>query len=98
MRSKDVGDLEEGILIKLLKSDNLDLKEIEIWNQIIKWGKVQCSLNGDDKDDTKKWSIEDLNTLKLSLENCLPHIRYFLISGADYHDKVRPFKKFYQKN
>src|SRR2546421_1810581 len=86
LRSKDIGDLEEGVLVKLLKSDNLDLKEIEIWNQIIKWGKVQCSLNVDEKDNIEKWSNEDFDMLRLSLTNCLSHIRYFLIPGADYHD------------
>jgi hypothetical protein len=94
LRSKDIGDLDESILIKLLKSDNLDLKEIEIWNQIIKWGKVQCSLN---KDNINDWSTEDFDMLKLSLTNCLSHIRFFLISGADYHDKIRPFKKILSK-
>ncbi|GBB87468.1 hypothetical protein RclHR1_13940006 [Rhizophagus clarus] len=97
LRSKDIGNLEENILIKLLKSDNLDLKEIEIWNQIIKWGKVQCSLNGNDKENIEDWTNEDFEMLKLSLTNCLSHIRFFLISGADYHDKIRPFKKILSK-
>ncbi|CAB4418998.1 unnamed protein product [Rhizophagus irregularis] len=97
LRSKDIGDLEESILIRLLKSDNLDLKEIEIWNQIIKWGKVQCSLNSNDKENIKDWSTKDFDMLRLTLANCLSHVRFFLISGADYHDKIRPFKKILSK-
>ncbi|RGB40363.1 hypothetical protein C1646_663926 [Rhizophagus diaphanus] len=97
LRSKDIGDLEESILIRLLKSDNLDLKEIEIWNQIIRWGKVQCSLNSNDKENIKDWSTEDFDMLRSTLANCLSHVRFFLISGADYHDKIRPFKKILSK-
>ncbi|CAB5213258.1 unnamed protein product [Rhizophagus irregularis] len=73
LRSKDIGNLEESILIRLLKSDNLDLKEIEIWNQIIKWGKVQCSLNSNDKENIKDWSTEDFDMLRSTLANCLSH-------------------------
>ncbi|CAG8505298.1 8834_t:CDS:1 [Funneliformis mosseae] len=97
LRSKDIGHLEESILTKLLMSDNLDLKEIEIWNQVIKWGKVKCSLDTEEKDDINNWKTEDFEKLKSSLKDCLPHIRFFLISGADYHDKVRPFKKILSK-
>ncbi|RIB22190.1 hypothetical protein C2G38_2243466 [Gigaspora rosea] len=70
--------LPENILIFILKLDNLQMDEGKIWDYTIKWGIAQnpsLPLNPD------RWSDENFLTLKSSLQNCLPFIRYFQISG-----------------
>ncbi|RIB16232.1 hypothetical protein C2G38_2190500 [Gigaspora rosea] len=82
--------LPENILIFILKLDNLQMDEGKIWDYIINWGIAQnpsLPLNPD------QWSDEHFLTLKSSLQNFLPLIRYFQISGEDIFEKVRPYQK-----
>ncbi|RIB16236.1 hypothetical protein C2G38_2190506 [Gigaspora rosea] len=70
--------------------DNLQMDEGKIWDYIINWGIAQnpsLPLNPD------QWSDEHFLALKSSLQNCLPLIRYFQISGEDIFEKVRPYQK-----
>ncbi|RIB24925.1 hypothetical protein C2G38_2068724, partial [Gigaspora rosea] len=71
------------------------MDEIKIWNHIIDWGIAQ---NSNLESDPEDWSQEDFLTLKTSLKNCLPHIRYFQISGNDIIDKVYPYQQILDKN
>ncbi|RIB08488.1 hypothetical protein C2G38_2211541 [Gigaspora rosea] len=82
--------LSENILIFILKLDDLQMDEGNIWDYIIKWGIAQ---NPSLPPDLDKWSDEHFLTLKNSLQNCLPLIRYFQISGEDIFDKIRPYQK-----
>ncbi|RIB16238.1 hypothetical protein C2G38_1526351 [Gigaspora rosea] len=78
------------MLIFILKLDNLQMDEGKIWDYIINWGIAQnpsLPLNPD------QWSDEHFLALKSSLQNCLPLIRYFQISGEDIFEKVRPYQK-----
>jgi hypothetical protein len=59
----------------------------KIWDQIIKWGIAQ---NIDLPTDIKDWSHENFLTLKTTLQNCLPFIRYFQMSNEDIFDKLYP--------
>ncbi|RIB14389.1 hypothetical protein C2G38_2195264 [Gigaspora rosea] len=82
--------LSENILIFILKLDNLQMDEGKIWDYVIKRGVAQ---NLSLPPDIDKWSDEHFLTLKNSLQNCLPLIRYFQISGEDIFDKIRPYQK-----
>ncbi|RIB16234.1 hypothetical protein C2G38_2190503 [Gigaspora rosea] len=86
--------LPENILIFILKLDNLQMDEGKIWHYIINWGIAQnpsLPLNPD------QWSDEHFLALKSSLQNCLPLIRYFQISGEDIFEKVRPYQKIHDQ-
>ncbi|CAJ0876944.1 10857_t:CDS:2, partial [Entrophospora sp. SA101] len=83
--------LDESVLIPLLKRDDLLMEEIEIWEHLTEWGIAQnLSLNNK---NISKWTLEDFDLLKVTLQHCIPLIRYFNIDSADYYDKVRPFEK-----
>ncbi|RHZ67394.1 hypothetical protein Glove_301g54 [Diversispora epigaea] len=89
----DFTSLEESALLSLLKRDDLQMEEVKIWDYVIKWGIAQPNLptNFDD------WTKENFLTLKTTLQQCLPHIRYFHLSGVEIVDKIEPYKKILDK-
>ncbi|CAB4410592.1 unnamed protein product [Rhizophagus irregularis] len=85
--------LEKNILLGLLKRDDLTMDEIELWNNLIKWGIAQNSeLNGKNATNLNRWNNKDFLTLKNTLDPFISHIRYFDISSKDFHSKIWPFK------
>ncbi|RHZ67403.1 hypothetical protein Glove_301g28 [Diversispora epigaea] len=45
----------------------------------------------------EEWSKENFLTLKITLQQCLPHIRYFHLSSIQVVDKIKPYKKIIDK-
>jgi hypothetical protein len=85
--------LEKNILLGLIKRDDLLIDEIELWNNLIKWGIAQSSeLNGKNVANLNRWNTRDFLTLKNTLDPFISHIRYFNISPNDFHSKIWPFK------
>ncbi|RIB21919.1 TLD-domain-containing protein [Gigaspora rosea] len=94
--SEDFTSLQENALVSLIKRDDLQMEEIKIWNYIIKWGIAQnpgLPLNG-----PEQWTNENFLVLKNTLQNCLPYIRYFQISGDDIVENVQPYHQILDKN
>ncbi|RIB06305.1 hypothetical protein C2G38_2253294 [Gigaspora rosea] len=60
------------------------MDEGKLWDYVIKWGIAQ---NPSLPPDLDKWLDEHFLALKNSLQNCLPLIHYFQISGEDIFDK-----------
>ncbi|RHZ70451.1 hypothetical protein Glove_271g33 [Diversispora epigaea] len=92
--AEDFTSLQKSAFVSLLKRDDLQLEEGIIWEYIIKWGIAQNStlpLN------LNEWTKENFLTLKTTLQQCLPLIRYFHISSADIWKKVKPYKKILDK-
>ncbi|RHZ73877.1 hypothetical protein Glove_228g48 [Diversispora epigaea] len=88
--SEDFILLQEAELISILENDNLQLEEIKIWDYVVKWGIVQNpTLPG----NLEEWSKENFKTLKTTLQQCLPLIRYFHIPEKDIWEKLKPYKK-----
>ncbi|PKY43692.1 hypothetical protein RhiirA4_457747 [Rhizophagus irregularis] len=93
--SQDFISMDKSTLISIIKRDELELEEIEIWNNIIKWGISQePQINSNLLELTRK----DLNELKNRLDEILPHIRIFHITGNDFHEKIWPIKKILSKD
>ncbi|RHZ76272.1 hypothetical protein Glove_199g155 [Diversispora epigaea] len=92
--TEDFNSLHESALVSLLERDDLQLEEIVIWEYIIKWGIAQ---NFTLPVDLKEWTNENFTTLKTTLQQCLPLIRYFHISGIDVLKKIKPYKKILDK-
>ncbi|RHZ72558.1 hypothetical protein Glove_242g9 [Diversispora epigaea] len=88
--AEDFTSLQEAVLVSLLKRDDLQVKEVKIWEYIIKWGIAQ---NHTLPNNLDKWNEDNFLTLKTSLQHCLPYIRYFHIPGDDVLKKVKPYKK-----
>ncbi|RHZ67587.1 hypothetical protein Glove_300g127 [Diversispora epigaea] len=60
--------------------DDLKVEEIKIWDYIIKWRIAQ---NPTLSTNSKEWSKENFQTLRITLQQCLPLIRYFHIPVND---------------
>ncbi|RIB29316.1 hypothetical protein C2G38_2027830 [Gigaspora rosea] len=93
--SEDFASLQENALVSLIKRDDLQMEEVKIWKYVIKWGIAQHSSLSS---DPKNWTRENFQSLKNTLRNCLPHIRYFHISGDDIVDYIEPYRKILEKD
>ncbi|RIB01846.1 hypothetical protein C2G38_944897 [Gigaspora rosea] len=89
------GSFQENALVSIISRDDLQMDEVKIWNHIIKWGIVQ---NPDLPTDLEDWSNENFLALKTTLQNCLPHIRYFRMSGDSILNNVKPYHQILEKN
>ncbi|RHZ58626.1 hypothetical protein Glove_372g113 [Diversispora epigaea] len=87
--SEDFTSLQEAALISILEKDNLQLEEIKIWDYVIKWGIAQ---NSTLPRNLEEWSEENFKTLKTTLQQFLPLIRYFYISEKDIWEKLKPYR------
>ncbi|RIB15182.1 hypothetical protein C2G38_2193026 [Gigaspora rosea] len=98
--SKNFSSLDRDILYGLLEREDLEVDEIEIWENLIKWGIAQNVNSNDIKipNDVTKWTEEHFIALKNSVEQFIPLIRLFEISSKDFYYKVRPYKKILPKN
>ncbi|RHZ67409.1 hypothetical protein Glove_301g22 [Diversispora epigaea] len=90
----DFTSLEESALVSLLKRDDLQIEEVKIWDYVIKWGIAQTTTL---PTNLEEWSKENFLTLKITLQQCLPHIRYFHLSSIEVVDKIKPYKKIIDK-
>ncbi|RIB27902.1 hypothetical protein C2G38_2060788 [Gigaspora rosea] len=87
--SDDFINLQENALIALLKNDDLQMDESEIWDKVILWGKAKTP-NLPPK--IGEWNHDNFKSLKSTLQNCLSHIRYFQVSGEDVLKKIKPYR------
>ncbi|RHZ89485.1 hypothetical protein Glove_13g65 [Diversispora epigaea] len=92
--SSDFTSLPESALVSLLKRDDLQMEEVKIWDYILKWG---ISQNPTLPTNLEEWSKENFLTLKTTLQQCLPLIRYFHLSIIEIFDKITPYKKILDK-
>ncbi|RIB18187.1 hypothetical protein C2G38_2142247 [Gigaspora rosea] len=92
--SEEFISLQENALISLISRDDLQMEEVKIWNHVIEWGIAQ---NPDLPSDPEEWSLENFLALKTTLQNCLPHIRYFQMSGDDIFNYVQPYQPIFEK-
>ncbi|RHZ80160.1 hypothetical protein Glove_139g112 [Diversispora epigaea] len=92
--SDDFTSLKESELVSLLNRNDLQMEEVKIWDYAIKWG---ISQNSTLLTNLHDWTKENFTTLKTTLQQCLPHIRYFHLSSIEVVDKIEPYKKILDK-
>ncbi|GBB83235.1 hypothetical protein RclHR1_00100039 [Rhizophagus clarus] len=88
--SFDFTSLLEKSLIKLIERDDLQMKEIKVWEHVLKWGLAQ---NPTLIPDPVTWTDDDFNKMKNTLQHCFPLVRFFCLSSREFVQKVRPYKK-----
>ncbi|RIB28858.1 hypothetical protein C2G38_1335058 [Gigaspora rosea] len=93
--SEDFASLQENALVSLISRDDLQMEEVNIWNRVIEWGIAQ---NPGLLSDPESWSHENFLTIKTTLKNCFPHIRYFQMSSDDIVNNVEPYQQILEKN
>ncbi|CAG8534399.1 1343_t:CDS:2 [Acaulospora morrowiae] len=85
----------EKLLLAMLKCDDLQLEEIDVWGVALKWSASQAQIL---LRNVNQWSGEELSRFSKKLENCIEYIRFYHISGADFYHHVRPFKEAFPNN
>ncbi|PKY40282.1 BTB-domain-containing protein [Rhizophagus irregularis] len=88
--SLDFTSIPERSLVQLIKRDDLQMKEIDVWERVLKWGIAQ---NPTLLEDPNTWSDNDFKTIENTLQHCLPFIRFFCLSSKEFLQKVHPYKK-----
>ncbi|CAB4438883.1 unnamed protein product [Rhizophagus irregularis] len=89
-KSFDFISLSEKSLVSLIKRDDLQMKEVEVWDHVLKWG---LEKNPTLLPDPTTWSDDDFKIMKNTLQYCLPLIRFFSLSSDEFVQKIRPYKK-----
>jgi hypothetical protein len=89
-KSLDFTSLSEKSLISLIKRDDLQMREVEIWEHVLKWG---LEKNPTLLSEPTTWSDEDFKIMESTLQHCLPLIRFFSLSSEDFFQKIHPYKK-----
>ncbi|RGB43455.1 hypothetical protein C1646_518763 [Rhizophagus diaphanus] len=93
-KSLNFASIPEKLLITIIQSDNLQMEEIQVWNHVLKWGLTQ---NPELSSDPANFSKEDFNTLKNSLHNCIPFIRFYNLTSDEFSKEILPYKKVLPK-
>ncbi|CAB4412222.1 unnamed protein product [Rhizophagus irregularis] len=86
--------LSKKSLISLIKRDDLQMKEVEVWEHVLKWGLAK---NLTLIPDPKTWSDDDFKKMENTLEHCLPLVRFFSLSSKEFSQKVRPYQKLFSR-
>ena len=64
------------------------MKEVEIWEHVLKWGLAQ---NSTLTSDPKTWSDDDFKAMENTLQRCLPLIIFCCLISKEFLDTVRPY-------
>ncbi|EXX77791.1 uncharacterized protein OCT59_029139 [Rhizophagus irregularis] len=89
-KSLDFTSLSEKSLVSLIKRDDLQMKEIEVWDHVLKWG---LEKNPTLLPDPTTWSDDDFKIMENTLQHCLPLIRFFSLFSDELVQQIRPYKK-----
>ncbi|EXX76981.1 uncharacterized protein OCT59_005022 [Rhizophagus irregularis] len=82
-------DLKAPLLEMLIKRDDLNMEEIEIWEGLLKW----CFAQQNMINDPTKWSKDDITKIERSLHRFIPLVRFYDINPADFFYKVYCYKE-----
>ncbi|GBC02782.1 hypothetical protein RclHR1_04810013 [Rhizophagus clarus] len=92
--SLDFSTISENLLISIIQSDNLQMEEVQIWEHVLKWG---LSQNPGISSDHSTYSKDDFNSLKNTLQRCIPFVRFYNLTSKEFSDRVLPYKKVLPK-
>src|SRR5437660_1470776 len=81
-------NLKAPLLELLLKRDDLNVDEIEIWESLLKWCFAQQNMTS----DPTKWSKEDITKMERAIYRFIPLIRFYDIEPTDFFYKVYNYK------
>src|SRR5437016_11313872 len=62
------------------------MEEIYIWENLVSWASAKNPTINSNK---SIWKSEEMEVIKLTIQNFIPHIRFFQISSQNYYHKIR---------
>jgi len=87
--------LEEPILLEILGRDNFYADEIEVWENILKWGLAK---HPEIEGGVKDWSSDNFENLRNTLKGLINLIRFRDIFKEDFHNKITPYQKLFPED
>ncbi|CAB4427806.1 unnamed protein product [Rhizophagus irregularis] len=78
-----------SLLEILLKRDDLNMDEIEIWDNLLKWCLAQHNMIN----DPTKWNKDDISKIERTLHKFIPSIRFYDIEPTEFFYKVYRYKE-----
>ncbi|GBB93344.1 hypothetical protein RclHR1_02150031 [Rhizophagus clarus] len=93
--SSDFTLIPEKLLVSIIQNENLQISEIKVWEYVLKWGIAQNS--AELPSDLKDYYQKDFNTLKDTLKQCVPFIRFYNLTSKEFAYKVHPYKEVLPK-
>ncbi|EXX53102.1 hypothetical protein RirG_247050 [Rhizophagus irregularis DAOM 197198w] len=81
-------NLKAPLLELLLKRDDLNMDEIEVWEGLLKWCFAQQNIDN----DPTKWTKDGITKIERSLHRFIPLIRFYDIKPTDFFYKVYNYK------
>ncbi|RGB41119.1 hypothetical protein C1646_810896 [Rhizophagus diaphanus] len=90
IQSLNFSSIPEKLLASIIQNDNLQMSEVQVWEHVLKWGFAQ---NPELSSDLTSFSVEDFNTLKNTLQQLIPFIRFYNLTSKEFVDKVFPYMK-----
>ena len=70
------------------------MSEIRVWEHVLKWGLAQ---NPELPSDPTRFSKEDFDTLKKTLQQCIPSIKFHNLTSQEFMDKVLPYEDIFPR-
>ena len=86
--------IPEKLLVSLIRNNN-QMSEIQVWNYTLKWGLAQ---NPELPSDPENFSKNDISTLRNTLQQCIPHIKFDNLTCKEFRDNVLPYREIYKVN
>src|SRR5947207_7209405 len=68
--------------------------DIQVWEHVLKWG---IAKNPELPSDLSSYSKYDFNSLKNTLRQCIPFIKFYNLTSKEFLNKVYPYKKIIPK-
>ncbi|CAG8440741.1 11324_t:CDS:1 [Funneliformis caledonium] len=88
---EDFNLITQETLITLLKCNNLVMREIDLWNKVVGWGRAQDSCLSSMENES--WTNENFLTLNSLIQPCIRLINFASINRNDFLERVAPFKQ-----
>uniref|UniRef100_U9U010 Kelch-like protein 17 n=1 Tax=Rhizophagus irregularis (strain DAOM 181602 / DAOM 197198 / MUCL 43194) TaxID=747089 RepID=U9U010_RHIID len=93
--SLNFSSIPEKLLVTIIQSDNLQMREIQIWEHVLKWVLAQ---NPEIPSDLANCSQDDFNTLKNTLQRFIPFIKFYNLTSKEFLDKIFPYEKIFPED
>ena len=77
-------------MISIIQNKKLQTSEVQVWENVLKWGLAQ---NPELPSDPVNFSNGNFNTLKNTLQQCIPFIRFYNLTSKEFTNKVFPYRK-----
>ncbi|CAG8479195.1 1761_t:CDS:2 [Paraglomus occultum] len=87
-KAADFMQLDKDLLVNILEQDYIGTTEVEAWGKVVAWGKHRTAGL---PEDMKDWQQCHFEALKSTIEDCIPLIRFFQFTAAEFNDHVIPY-------